>query len=190
MSVSNTPLPDTLKPLLWSMVFCGMGVSGATPEPNQFFCYGPFQTQPSQVFKTTFSDPWSAGVWVFGASPQNPNSRFWPSPFQTHLSRVFKNTFSDPWSAGIWVFASPPQNPNSSCWQCPFQTHLSLIFQNPCYGPWCSVVWVFGAPPQNPNNFSLCPISNTPIPGIQKHIFRPMICRGMGVSGATPEPKQ
>ena len=49
---------------------------------------------------------------------------------------------------------------------------------------------MFGAPPQNPNKFLALSISNTPILGIQKHVFWPMVCRGIGVWGATAEPKQ
>ena len=39
-----------------------------------------------------------------------------------------------------------------------------------------------------PHVLALC-ISNTPIPGIQKHLFWPIVCRGMCVWSATPEPR-
>ena len=89
------------------------------------------------------------------------------------------------------MFGAPPLNPKNIIWHCPLQTPQSRISKNTFSGPWCTDIWVFGALPLNPNNIFLAlSISNTPILGIQKHLFWPMVCRRMSVWGATPEPKQ
>ena len=63
-------------------------------------------------------------------------------------------------------------------------------------GPWCAKICVLGAPPQNPKFPRTTPepkvvakcVSNTTILGIQKYLFRPKVCTGMRVWGATPQP--
>ena len=42
---------------------------------------------------------------------------------------------------------------------------------------------------ETPHFFALCS-ANTPTLGVQKHFFWPMVCRCMGVWGATPKTKQ
>ena len=68
---------------------------------------------------------------------------------------------------GIHLRGMSAQNPNKSFWQCPFQTTQSHV--------------------SNKQKFLAVSISNTPIPRIQKHLFWLMVCRAMGVWGATPE---
>ena len=172
------------------MICRGMGVWVATPERKQTFCYGPFRTHPSHVFKMTFSDPWCAGVWMFGAPPQNPNSSCWLSPFQTHLSQVLQNTFSGPGCVGVWVFGAPPQSRNN---------HFAMVRFKHIYPRYSKtaflvhgVLWYgcVGRHPRTQTIFWLLSVSNTAIPGIRKCLFRPMVLRGMGVWVAIPEPKQ
>ena len=100
------------------------GCLGRHPRTqNNMFWYFTFQTPSCQVFKNTFSDPWCAEPWVFGAPLQNPNSIFWHCPFQRHRGLVIKNFCFGSWCAEVWVFAAPPHNPNN-------------IFS----GPWCAEV--------------------------------------------------
>ena len=130
------------------------------------------------------------GMSVWGATPE-PKQHFLHYPFQPHPSQVCGNTFSGPWCAGVWVLGAPPLNPNSIFWHCPFHRHPSQLFQNTFYGPWCAEIWVFEAPPQNPKHFFCYGPFQTHLSQLfQNTFFWPMVCRGMGVWGATREPKQ
>ena len=125
---------------------------------------------------------------MFRAPALNPHNIFWHVSFQTHPSWGSKNRFSGPWCEEVWVLGAPPLNPQNVFWHGAFQTHLSYVSKNSFSGPWCAEVWVIGAPPLHPHNIFWHGAFQTHQSRYRNHLFRPVLCRGMGVRSATHEP--
>ena len=128
--------------------------------------------------------------WAFGAPPQSPNNLFWHCAVQTYLPQVSKNTFAGLWGTVVGVFGAPLQNTYNIFGTEQFK-HTYPRYPNTlslAYG----VRW-YGCLERQPGTqtlFLALRTSNTTVIGMQKHLRWPMVYSGMGVWGATPEPKQ
>ena len=142
--------PRYPKTPLLAQVCRGMGAWGTTQEPKQYFLGS---SNAPIVSKNTFSGPWCAEGWVFGAPPQNPNNDFWycplsiPGGIQKHLfflahgvqryGCLGRHPRTQTIFFGIVQFKSPhPRYPKT-----PFQTHG--LQRNGCLGRHPSTQTIF-----------------------------------------------
>ena len=88
------------------------------------------------------------------------------------------------------MFGAPPQNPKNMFSLVQFK-HPHPRYPKTLLLPYgVKWYWCLGRHPRTQTTFLALCNSNTPIPRIQKHLCCPMEYSGIGVWGATPEPKQ
>ena len=130
-----------------------------------------------------------SGIGVWGATPE-PKQYFEPCAIQTPPSQVSKNSFAALWSTVVLVFGAPPQNPNNNFSLVQFKHPHPRYPRTPLLPYGVQWYWCLGRHPRTQTILLALCNPNTPIPGIQEDPCCPMEYSGIGVWGATPEPKQ
>ena len=125
------------------------------------------------------------GVW--GATPETKQCFLVLSVSNTPIPGIQKHIFWPMVYGGACVRSASPKPPVTFCIAHSKHTHpryQKILFL--AYGVRRCVCTERHR--KTPRYFFALHVPNTPIPGIQNHLFWPMVCRGMGVWGATAEP--
>ena len=185
---SKTPIPGMQKHLCWPVGYRGMGVWGASPEPTIFFGIVQFKHPIPRCPRTPLL---AYEVQKYDCLGRQRRSR-------TILSGIVQFKQPHPRYPKTPVLANRAQRCGCLGRQARTQTKFSAIVQlephHPKYPKTPLLTYGvqrYGCLDQHPKTPPYCLAvwhSNSPIPGIQEHLCRPMGYRGMGVWITTPEP--